>query len=253
MLNRLRFQELERAIFKVRVPGCYNGVQYKKGEPFLVIDDANMSNFSINQRTLTSTGRSTEANTSTIESVTFELTNGQVMLGVFGDIFGKGNREAISSFTRSGTEVLNGTNILMLPSVPAGNLVLYFTDDYGKLVKIAGDQYSVEADEVTFVNDINKTITYSYDEEFTSKMSTSIGQLGQELILSLEMQCTAMDIITEEKFGVLLKFPKVVVGADLMIGFNDSSATSGSILYVMALPEELQGVVNKSIFTIDVM
>ena len=67
------------------------------------------------------------------------------------------------------------------------------------------------------------------------------------------MQCTAMDIITEEKFGVLLKFPKVVVGADLMIGFNDSSATSGSILYVMALPEEVQGVVNKSIFTIDVM
>ncbi len=64
---------------------------------------------------------------------------------------------------------------------------------------------------------------------------------------------TVMDIITEEKFGVLLKFPKVVVGADLMIGFNDSSATSGSILYVMALPEEVQGVVNKSIFTIDVM
>lgn len=253
MLNRLRFQELERAIFKVRVPGCYNGIKYQKGEPFLVIDDATMSNFSINQRTFTSTGRSTEANTSTIESVTFELTNGQVMLGVFGDIFGKGNTPSTATYTRSGTEVLNGTNVLLLPSVPSGNLVLYFTNPYGKLAKIANDQYSVEGDTVSFVNDINKTITYSYDEEFTSQMSTSIGQLGQELILSLELQCTAMDIITEEKFGVLLKFPKVVVGADLMIGFNDSSATSGSILYVMALPEEVQGVINKSIFTIDVM
>lgn len=253
MLNRLRFQELDRAVFKVRTAGCYGGTRYEKGEPFLVIDDAVMSNFSINQRTNTFTGRSTEANTSTIESVTFELTNGQIMLGVFGDIFGKQQENTEAFYTLTGSEVLNGTNVLTLPSQPYGTLTLYYMDEYGKLTKIPREDYAIDGQEITFGDEMNKTVSYAYSEKFEAKEITNIRQLGQELVLSLELQCEALDVITEEKFGVLLNFPKVVLGTDFSITFNNSESASGSILYVMAVPEDLQNGVNKGVFTIEVM
>ena len=62
------------------------------------------------------------------------------------------------------------------------------------------------------------------------------------------MQCIALDVITEEKIRVLLKFDKVSISTDLSISFNNSGAASKSIVYVQALLEENQSKVNKEIF-----
>ena len=60
MLDRLRFQEVEKAIFRVREDGRYGDKCLKKGEPFMVIDNASISSFVVGERDKNIVGRSTE-------------------------------------------------------------------------------------------------------------------------------------------------------------------------------------------------
>lgn len=253
MLDNLRFQEIEKAIFRVREDGLYGTKFLKKGEPFMIIDNASISNFSVSQRDKNFIGRSTEAGTSTIRNVTFSLANGSLMLNLFNSIFGKSRKDARTTATVNDTAALIETDTFNLPSQPVGEVMLYLTDDYGVLTKIATDQYSIEGQRVTFIKPINRVITYVYEEEVTSSVLTSIRQLGTELVLSLEMQCQAMDILTEEKINVIIRFDKVSVGTNLYISFNNSEKGSGSIIYVQGLAEDNQNAVNKEIFTIEVI
>ena len=62
-----------------------------------------------------------------------------------------------------------------------------------------------------------------------------------------------MDILTEEKINVIIRFDKVSVGTNLYISFNNSEKGSGSIIYVQGLAEDNQNAVNKEIFTIEVI
>lgn len=61
----------------------------KKGEPFMVIDNASISSFVVGERDKNIVGRSTEAGTSTIKHVSFSLMNGSMMLNLFNSIFGE--------------------------------------------------------------------------------------------------------------------------------------------------------------------
>lgn len=61
----------------------------KKGEPFMVIDNASISSFLVGERDKNIVGRSTEAGTSTIKHVSFSLMNGSMMLNLFNSIFGE--------------------------------------------------------------------------------------------------------------------------------------------------------------------
>ena len=253
MLDRLRMQEVERAIFKMREEREYGGRKICKGEPFLVIDDAKMSSLNFRSRSIVPSGRSTEASDAIMRDINFALTNGQVMMDLFNAVYGEMKYSQSTTFTRTGAEQLDDEAILELPSTPAGKLILYLTDDYGFLTRIASDQYSVEKNIVTFIKPITQLITYTYEEKVMAKAISDIRQVGEDIIGSLEIQCKALDIMTEEPIEVLLKFDKVSISTSLSIDFNNSSSASASTIYVHALPTELQNKVNKDIMSIEII
>lgn len=253
MLDRLRFQEVEKAIFRVREDGRYGDKYLKKGEPFMVIDNASISSFVVGERDKNIVGRSTEAGTSTIKHVSFSLMNGSMMLNLFNSIFGETKTNQKTKATITDTVLMNDQDIIKLPSKPMGEVLLYLTDDYGNLTKVAKDQFEVVEDEIRLIKKVNHLFTYLYEEENEAKSLTSIKQLGAEVIMSLEMQCQAMDILTEEKMNIIIRFNKVSVGTNFYIGFNNSEKAYGSTVYVQGLTDDNQNGVNKEIFTIEVM
>lgn len=253
MLDRLRFQEVEKAIFRVREDGRYGDKCLKRGEPFMVIDNAFISSFVVGERDKNIVGRSTEAGTSTIKHVSFSLMNGSMMLNLFNSIFGETKTNQKTKATITDTVLMNDQDIIKLPSKPMGEVLLYLTDDYGNLTKVAKDQFEVVEDEIHLIKKVNHLFTYLYEEENEAKSLTSIKQLGAEVIMSLEMQCQAMDILTEEKMNIIIRFNKVSVGTNFYIGFNNSEKAYGSTVYVQGLADDNQNGVNKEIFTIEVM
>ncbi len=253
MLDRLRFQEVEKAIFRVREEGKYGERYLKKGEPFMVIDNASISNFVVGERDKNIVGRSTEAGTSTIKHVSFSLMNGSMMLNLFNTIFGETKANQKTRATITDTVLVNDSDNIKLPSTPVGEVLLYLTDDYGNLTRVAQDQFELQGDEIHLIKKVNHLFTYLYEEEDEAKSLTSIKQLGAEVIMTLEMQCQAMDILTEEKMSVIIRFNKVSVGTNFYIGFNNSEKAYGSTVYVQGLADDNQNGVNKEIFTIEVM
>lgn len=253
MLDHLRFQEIERAIFKVRQDGNYGSKYLIKGEPFMIIDNAKMSNFIVNQREGGAVGRSTEATISTIRGVSFNIVNGSIMLNLFNSIFGQQKKDTNGLATIVGTRQLINEEEFKLDSTPVGDVLIYIIDKNGDNNRVAKDQYTVEGDVVRFIKPITYLISYVYEEEIEVSCSTKVKQIGADLILSLEMQCSAIDIITEQKVNVLIKFDKVSVSTDLNIDFNNSGRASNSVVYVQGLVEDGQAQVNKELFTIEVV
>ena len=253
MLDRFRFQEVEKAIFRVREGGRYGDKCLKRGEPFMRIDNASISSFVVGERDKNIVGRSTEAGTSTIKHVSFSLMNGSMMLNLFNSIFGETKTNQKTKATITDTVLTNDQDIIKLPSKPMGEVLLYLTDDYGNLTKVAKDQFEVVEDEIHLIKKVSHLFTYLYEEENEAKSLTSIKQLGAEVIMSLEMQCQAMDILTEEKMNIIIRFNKVSVGTNFYIGFNNSEKAYGSTVYVQGLADDNQNGVNKEIFTIEVM
>ena len=253
MLDRLRFQEIEKVVFRAREKGRYGNRILEKGEPFLIIDNVAISGFKVQQREKTSIGKSVESSTSTIERVSFNLSIGQVMLSLFEDIFGTRLPDNESLFTVNGALAMEDSDTLELPSLPEKGLLLYLTDEYGKIRRISDDQFSVQEKIVTFIKPISHLITYVYEQKTEAVQRTSIKQIGAELILSLEMQCKGMDTLTEEIVPILMKFDRVSVGTNLDLSFNNSGKGSASTIYVEALTEDIKEGVNKSLFTIEVI
>ena len=128
MLDRLRFQEVEKAIFRVREDGRYGDKCLKRGEHFMVIDNASISNFVVGERDKNIVGRSTEAGTSTIKHVSFSLMNGSMMLNLFNSIFGETKTNQKTKATITDTVLMNDQDIIKLPSKPMGEVLLYLTD-----------------------------------------------------------------------------------------------------------------------------
>ena len=219
----------------------------------MVIDNASISSFVVGERDKNIVGRSTEAGTSTIKHVSFSLMNGSMMLNLFNSIFGETKINQKTKATITDTVLMNDQDIIKLPSKPMGEVLLYLTDDYGNLTKVAKDQFEVVEDEIHLIKKVNHLFTYLYEEENEAKSLTSIKQLGAEVIMSLEMQCQAMDILTEEKMNIIIRFNKVSVGTNFYIGFNNSEKAYGSTIYVQGLADDNQNGVNKEIFTIEVI
>lgn len=256
MLDRLRFQEVEKAIFKIKYDGIYGDKKYCKGEPFLILDNVSMSNFNIEQTAKVFSGRSSEGSTSNINAISFELSNGNVMLNLLGSIYGKISHNNKISYTMIEEIEMIDSNKFSLKENPLGDLLIYINDNYGDLVKLSSDQVvSINEKEVTLIKNTSKKLTCVYNTVLYDEKNYNIeiNQLGAELIMELELHCSALDILTEEKKGVLLKFPKVVIGTDLSINFNNSKQISESTIYVLAVPEDIQNKVNKNIFSMDIL
>ena len=273
MLDRMRIQEVEKAIFRMREERPYGGRRIAKNEPFLIVDKAAISDFNIVKRSIAEVGRSTEATGALIKGVTFNLTNGQVMMDLFNAIFGNISCSQSTTFTVTGDYLIGDSDELELPSQPDGQVYLYINTDYG-LKKIPEDQYGFKTEEdqkkmielksgiggyggyyIEFKNEDyrGKTITYIYEERVNEVMRSSIGQIGEDIIGTLEMQCIAYDIYKEEQMRILIKFDKVSVSTSLRISFNNSEKATSSVISVHALVPELQNGINKKIMTIELL
>lgn len=273
MLDRIRIQEVEKAIFRMREERPYGGRRIAKNEPFLIVDKAAVSDFNVVKRSIAEVGRSTEATGAIIKGITFNLTNGQVMMDLFNAIFGNISSSQSTTFTVTGDYDMGDSNELVLPTQPDGQIFLYLYTDNG-LKKICENQYEFKGDEdqkrtielksgiggyggyyIEFKNEDykNKTIKYIYDERISNVTRSSIGQIGEDIIGTLEMQCIAYDIYKEEQMRILIKFEKVSVSTSLRISFNNSEKATSSIISVHALVPELQNGINKKIMTIELL
>lgn len=273
MLDRIRIQEVEKAIFRMREERPYGGRRIAKNEPFLIVDKAAVSDFNVVKRSIAEVGRSTEATGAIIKGITFNLTNGQVMMDLFNAIFGNISSSQSTTFTVTGDYDMGDSNELVLPTQPDGQIFLYLYTDNG-LKKICENQYEFKGDEdqkrtielksgiggyggcyIEFKNEDyrNKTIKYIYDERVNNITRSSIGQIGEDIIGTLEMQCIAYDIYKEEQMRILIKFEKVSVSTSLRISFNNSEKATSSIISVHALVPELQNGINKKIMTIELL
>lgn len=273
MLDRIRIQEVEKAIFRMREERPYGGRRIAKNEPFLIVDKAAVSDFNVVKRSIAEVGRSTEATGAIIKGITFNLTNGQVMMDLFNAIFGNILSSQSTTFTVTGDYDMGDSNELVLPTQPDGQIFLYLYTDNG-LKKICENQYEFKGNEdqkrtielksgiggydgyyIEFKNEDyrNKTIKYIYDERVNNVTRSSIGQIGEDIIGTLEMQCIAYDIYKEEQMRILIKFEKVSVSTSLRISFNNSEKATSSIISVHALVPELQNGINKKIMTIELL
>lgn len=273
MLDRIRIQEVEKAIFRMREERPYGGRRIAKNEPFLIVDKAAVSDFNVVKRSIAEVGRSTEATGAIIKGITFNLTNGQVMMDLFNAIFGNISSSQSTTFTVTGDYDMGDSNELVLPTQPDGQVFLYLYTDNG-LRKICENQYEFKVNEdqkrtielksgigeyggyyIEFKNEDykNKTIKYIYDERINNVTRSSIGQIGEDIIGTLEMQCIAYDIYKEEQMRILIKFEKVSVSTSLRISFNNSEKATSSIISVHALVPELQNGINKKIMTIELL
>lgn len=273
MLDRIRIQEVEKAIFRMREERPYGGRRIAKNEPFLIVDKAAVSDFNVVKRSIAEVGRSTEATGAIIKGITFNLTNGQVMMDLFNAIFGNISSSQSTTFTVTGDYDMGDSNELVLPTQPDGQIFLYLYTDNG-LKKICENQYEFKGNEdqnktielksgigeyggyyIEFKNEDykNKTIKYIYDERINNVTRSSIGQIGEDIIGTLEMQCIAYDIYKEEQMRILIKFEKVSVSTSLRISFNNSEKATSSIISVHALVPELQNGINKKIMTIELL
>lgn len=273
MLDRIRIQEVEKAIFRMREERPYGGRRIAKNEPFLIVDKAAVSDFNVVKRSIVEVGRSTEATGAIIKGITFNLTNGQVMMDLFNAIFGNISSSQSTTFTVTGDYDMGDSNELVLPTQPDGQVFLYLYTDNG-LKKICENQYEFKGNEdqkrtielksgigeyggyyIEFKNEDyrNKTIKYIYDERVNNVTRSSIGQIGEDIIGTLEMQCIAYDIYKEEQMRILIKFEKVSVSTSLRISFNNSEKATSSIISVHALVPELQNGINKKIMTIELL
>lgn len=273
MLDRIRIQEVEKAIFRMREERPYGGRRIAKNEPFLIVDKAAVSDFNVVKRSIAEVGRSTEATGAIIKGITFNLTNGQVMMDLFNAIFGNISSSQSTTFTVTGDYDMGDSNELVLPTQPDGQIFLYLYTDNG-LKKICENQYEFKGGEdqkrtielksgigeyggyyIEFKNEDyrNKTIKYIYDERVNNVTRSSIGQIGEDIIGTLEMQCIAYDIYKEEQMRILIKFEKVSVSTSLRISFNNSEKATSSIISVHALVPELQNGINKKIMTIELL
>lgn len=273
MLDRIRIQEVEKAIFRMREERPYGGRRIAKNEPFLIVDKAAVSDFNVVKRSIAEVGRSTEATGAIIKGITFNLTNGQVMMDLFNAIFGNISSSQSTTFTVTGDYDVGDSNELVLPTQPDGQVFLYLYTDNG-LKKICENQYEFKGNEdqkrtielksgigeyggyyIEFKNEDyrNKTIKYIYDERVNNVTRSSIGQIGEDIIGTLEMQCIAYDIYKEEQMRILIKFEKVSVSTSLRISFNNSEKATSSIISVHALVPELQNGINKKIMTIELL
>lgn len=273
MLDRIRIQEVEKAIFRMREERPYGGRRIAKNEPFLIVDKAAVSDFNVVKRSIAEVGRSTEATGAIIKGITFNLTNGQVMMDLFNAIFGNISSSQSTTFTVTGDYDMGDSNELVFPTQPDGQVFLYLYTDNG-LKKICENQYEFKGNEdqkrtielksgigeyggyyIEFKNEDykNKTIKYIYDERINNVTRSSIGQIGEDIIGTLEMQCIAYDIYKEEQMRILIKFEKVSVSTSLRISFNNSEKATSSIISVHALVPELQNGINKKIMTIELL
>lgn len=255
MLERLRFQEIQKAIFRVKDDIVLNGKKFKKGQPFLVVDNATMSKFVVHMNSKSATDRGYIGGTDIIKGITFDLIEGHVLLNVFGSVFGNTKKQAIAPRTEMINVSLVDDDRIELPVTPIdGTLLIYKNTIDGTSMLLSDSQYTLEDNVITLITKFTGELLITYKENIEAMTQTGVYQIGQNMVLELELQCKALDIISGDQHEILMRFANVNTGVNFNILFNNSGDVSFSTIHCEVMPESAaQTGINKPLFEIDVL
>lgn len=262
MLERLRMQEVREVILSVPEGVVISGTDFKTNEPVLIIDKPSLS--TLNFRTkpkVAENGRGFLSSSGQTNSLDFTINEGSVIYALWSYLHGTKEEHTVS--TLKGTEYLKPEDDILTLSAKGQsanphNIVLYYKNNDEKLIKLANgadylsyyisdsQQYIIKLNEP---RDAEYFIVYDYNMPNISK--TTIKQIHNNIICSLDVYFDAMDMDTDEEHVVCLHCERVQVFTDLMLSINDSAQSSFTPIRITSIPEGNE--LNKDIATITVI
>lgn len=262
MLERLRMQEVCEIILSVPEGVIISGTNFKAGEPILIINKPSMSSLDFRTRAkVAENGRGFLSASGQTNSLDFTINEGSVIYALWSYLHGI--KEENTTVTLKGTEYLKpADNILTLSvkgeSANPHNIILYHINTEGKLIKLThGIDYASYyiSDSQQYILTLNEPQDAEYfvvyDYNIDDIVKTTIKQIHNNIICSMDIYFDAMDMDTDEKHKVCLHCDRVQVFTDLMLSINDSLQSSFTPIRITSVPEGNE--LNKDIATITVI
>lgn len=253
MLERLRFQEIKSVIFKAPEDIVINRKQFKKGQPVLIIDEPSLSGFKISDFQKTATGRGYETSTGVINSVDFSIVDGYVLYNLWNMVYGTVDRNKDTVVSRKVFIDLNYDDTIEFEE-DINNVFVYMVDDHNIANGVLrSDQYTIENNTIKLIGPFTGTLCIVYETPVKAKEICNANQLGENLVLDLDVLAEALDPISGEHMDIVMRFPSVNVTTDLGIKFNSNDTISYSRIDCKILPEKSKRGINKDLFQIIVL
>lgn len=248
MLERLRMQEVREIILSVPQGVNITGTNFKTNEPVLIINKPSTS--SLNFRTsakVAENGRGFLSASGQTNSLDFIVNEGSVVYALWSYLHGTKEENTVS--TLKGTEYIKPKEDVLTLSVKGlesnpRNIILYYKNIDGKLIKLAhgvdyNSYYVSDTQEyiikLTQPENIEYFAVYDYDILNTAK--TTIKQIHNNIICSLDIYFDAMDMDTDEERTVCLHCDRVQIFTDLKLSINDSMQSSFTPIRITSIPE----------------
>lgn len=262
MLERLRLQEVSEVILSVPAGVVITGTDFRANEPVLIIEKPALSTLNFRAKTkVAENGRGFLSASGQTNNLDFTINEGSVIYALWSYLHGTKEENTVS--TLKGTEYLKPEEDILTLSIQGQeanprNIIVYYKNVDSKLIKLANgadytsyyisdsQQYIVKLNEP---KDAEYFVVYDYDIQNTSK--TTIKQIHNNIICSMDVYFNAMDMDTDEEYKVCLHCERVQVFTDLMLSINDSTQSSFTPIRITSVPEGNE--LNKDIATITVI
>ena len=262
MLERLRMQEVSEIILSVPQGVNITGTNFKAGEPVLIVNKPSTSALSFTTRAkVAENGRGFLSASGQTNHLDFTINEGSIIYALWSYLHGTKEENTVS--TLKGTEYLKPDGDILVLSVkglPANprNIILYHKDNNEKLIKLAPgvdyNSYHISDTQeyiikLTQPENAEYFIVYDYDIQNTAK--TTIKQIHNNIICSLDIYFDAMDMDTDEERKVCLHCDRVQIFTDLMLSINDSTQSSFTPIRITSIPDGNE--LNKDVAVITVI
>ena len=262
MLERLRMQEVKEIILSVPQGVNIAGTDFKAGEPILIIEKPSASYLEFRTSTKKSeNGRGLLGVTGQTNFLDFTINEGSIVYALWSYLHG--TKEENTSSKLKGTEYIKPINdILTLgitgPEANPSNIIVYCKDKDNVLHKLTYgvdfSTYYIETDQsyvlkLTQPQKCEYLVVYDYN--ITNSIKTTIKQIHNNIICTMDMYFDAMDMDTDVEKTVCLHCDRVQILTDLRISINNSLDNSFTPIRICSIPEGND--LNKDIATITVI
>lgn len=263
MIERLRMQEVEEIILSVPEGVTIAGTNLKYGEPVMIIKNPQLSTLQFNTTSKKIADRGDLGSPNQISRLDFTINEGSISYAVW--TYLHGILENNTSSKIKGTEYVETDDehkILLSAHTTISNLIVYKNVD-GVLTKLY-PQTDYEAyyttvegvinNYVEIIGTDNKNYFICYDYVINGVDVSTIKQISNNIICSLDIYFDALDIDNDEHKKVVLHCDRAQVFSDLAISINDSSKASFNPITINAIAEQNdKGDLNKTIATLTVI
>lgn len=250
MIDKIRFQEMESVILKAPIDMVINGKCYKKGQPIMIINKPALSVLEAHGNEKQASARGYEGSNTILDYVNFDIVDGYISLGLWNAIFGEVKQNIETIITKRVSTTLTNEDTIVLPDTPNTLFLYLVNNDTGVQELVSPSQYTISGRTITLLSSITRTVVIVYTTNIMAIEISTAKQVGNNLILELEMMGTAYDPISGEKFYVSIQCSKVNVSVDLSIGFNAQEKVSFTPIHCKCIPDMANNGINKALFNI---